>query len=194
MGATPRSSVLDPESPPPSLFAGASAAPSAISPPHAGFGVWGEGLPGRACVLPLGPGKCACPGALSDAIVRASAQRGRGLRVDVAGAEPARGRCRVRPPLSPLQRIRKRSMTRCSSRRLLSGLPRIAVGPRKCFVFLLGVIKNLIPLLLCGGFHPTNNLLSTCVLDAIRNAWDTAVNKTDQKIIPALRGEGVRSA
>lgn len=92
MGATPRSSVLDPESPPPSLFAGASAAPSAISPPHAGFGVWGEGLPGRACVLPLGPGKCACPGALSDAIVRASAQRGRSLCVNASGAGPERRR------------------------------------------------------------------------------------------------------
>lgn len=101
MGATPRSSVPDPESPPPPLFAGASAAPSAIGPPCTGFGVWGEGLPGRACVLPLVPGKCACPGALSDAIVRASTQRGRGLR--------GVGR-RVRSPLVPLWRIRKCSL------------------------------------------------------------------------------------
>lgn len=97
MGATPRSGALAPESLPPPLSAGASAAPSAIDPPHARLGVWREGLPGRECVFPVGLGKRAGRGAPSDAIIRASTRGGRSL----VGAEP-----RVPGPVVPLSCLR----------------------------------------------------------------------------------------
>lgn len=71
MGATPGSGAPAPEPlPPPPLSAGVSAAPSAISPPHAGFGEPREGLPGRESVFPSGWGNAHARGAPSDAIVR----------------------------------------------------------------------------------------------------------------------------
>lgn len=82
MGATPRSGSTVPRSPPPSLAAETSAAPSAIGPPHARFGVPRKGLPGRMCVLPGLAGEVRMPRSLQ--VTQLYARRRN-------GAEPRRG-------------------------------------------------------------------------------------------------------
>lgn len=83
MGATPLSTAPAPKSPPPPLSAEASAAPSAIGPLRARFGVYREDLPGRSCILAVPAGGVLRPGSLPVTPLYARRSNGGGACVGV---------------------------------------------------------------------------------------------------------------